>query len=66
MTGEPCTPGLVGHQAALEQAAWYLNVKTSWVYEAVRSGLLPCRRLGRHIRFTRPMLDEWLAEQPRQ
>lgn len=49
-----------------EQAAWYLNVKTSWVYEAVRSGLLPCRRVGRHIRFTRPMLDEWLAEQPRR
>jgi excisionase family DNA binding protein len=49
-----------------EQAAWYLNVKTSWVYEAVRNGLLPCRRVGRHIRFTRPMLDEWLAEQPQQ
>ncbi|MGH2863662.1 MAG: helix-turn-helix domain-containing protein [Solirubrobacteraceae bacterium] len=49
-----------------DQAAWYLNVKTSWVYEAVRTGRLPCRRVGRHIRFTRPMLDEWLAEQPRQ
>jgi hypothetical protein len=23
-----------------EQAAWYLNVKTSWVYEAVRGGLV--------------------------
>lgn len=45
-----------------EQAAWYLNVKTSWVYEAVRSGRLPCRRVGRHIRFTRQMLDEWLAQ----
>ena len=49
-----------------EQAAWYLNVKTSWIYEAVRSGRLPCHRVGRHIRFTRPMLDDWLAEQPRQ
>jgi excisionase family DNA binding protein len=49
-----------------EQAAWYLNVKTSWVYEAVRTGRLPCCRVGRHIRFTRLMLDEWLAEQPRQ
>ena len=49
-----------------EQAAWYLNVKTSWVYEAVRAGRLPCHRVGRHIRFTRPMLDEWLAEQVRQ
>jgi excisionase family DNA binding protein len=49
-----------------EQAAWYLNVKTSWVYEAVRAGRLPCHRVGRHIRFTRPMLDDWLAEQPRR
>jgi excisionase family DNA binding protein len=49
-----------------DQAAWYLNVKTSWVYEAVRRGALPCRRVGRHIRFTKAMLDEWLAEQPRQ
>jgi excisionase family DNA binding protein len=47
-----------------EQAAWYLNVKASWVYEAVRSGRMPCHRVGRHIRFTRPMLDDWLAEQP--
>jgi excisionase family DNA binding protein len=47
-----------------EQAAWYLNVKPSWVYEAVRTGRLPCRRVGRHIRFTRQMLDAWLAEQP--
>jgi excisionase family DNA binding protein len=46
-----------------EKAAWYLDVKTSWVYEAVRSGRLPCHRVGRHIRFTRPMLDDWLAEQ---
>jgi excisionase family DNA binding protein len=36
------------------------------VYEAVRAGRLPCHRVGRHIRFTRPMLDNWLAEQPRQ
>ncbi len=48
-----------------EDAAWYLNVKTSWVYDAVRRGLLPCRRVGRHIRFTRSMLDDWLAEQTR-
>jgi excisionase family DNA binding protein len=46
-----------------EQAAWYLNVKTSWVYEAVRTGRLPCHRVGRHIRFTRHMLEDWLDEQ---
>jgi hypothetical protein len=36
------------------------------VLEAVRAGRLPCHKVGRHIRFTRPMLDDWLAEQPRQ
>ena len=42
-------------------AAELLAVKTSWIYEAVRSGSLPCLKVGRHIRFTRPMLEEWLA-----
>jgi excisionase family DNA binding protein len=34
-------------------------VKSRWIYEAVRSGTLPCLRIGRHIRFTRTMLEEW-------
>jgi excisionase family DNA binding protein len=44
-----------------DQAASLLAVKTSWVYDAVRTGNLPCIRVGRHIRFTRTMLEEWLA-----
>jgi excisionase family DNA binding protein len=43
-----------------EEAAELLAVKTSWVYDAVRTGRLPCLRVGRHIRFTRGMLEEWL------
>lgn len=46
-----------------EEAARELAVRTSWVYEAVRAGRLPCLRVGRHIRFTRHMLEDWLAEQ---
>jgi excisionase family DNA binding protein len=46
-----------------DEAAHLLSVKTSWVYEAVRSGRVPCVRVGRHIRFTRAMLEDWLAEQ---
>jgi excisionase family DNA binding protein len=46
-----------------EQAAALLSVKTSWVYDAVRTGKLPCIRVGRHIRFTRRMLEDWLARQ---
>ncbi|RKQ90471.1 excisionase family DNA binding protein [Solirubrobacter pauli] len=44
-------------------AAGLLAVRPSWIYEAVRSGQLPCLRIGRHIRFTRAMLEAWLAEQ---
>ena len=48
-----------------DEAAHLLSVKTSWIYEAVRSGRVPCLRVGRHIRFTRAMLEAWLAEQTR-
>ncbi len=48
-----------------EQAAELLSVRVSWVYDAVRSGRLPCLRVGRHIRFTRHMLEDWLSGQPR-
>ena len=47
-----------------EEAAALLSVKTSWVYDAVRTGKLPCLRVGRHIRFTRAMLEEWSANAP--
>jgi excisionase family DNA binding protein len=43
-----------------DQAATLLAVKTSWIYDAVRTGNLPCIRVGRHIRFTQAMLEEWL------
>jgi excisionase family DNA binding protein len=42
------------------EAAQLLAVKPSWIYEAVRAGTLPCMRIGRHIRFTRTMLEDWL------
>jgi excisionase family DNA binding protein len=45
-----------------EQAAALLAVRTSWIYEAVRDGRLPCLRVGRHIRFTRALLEQWLSE----
>jgi excisionase family DNA binding protein len=48
-----------------DQAAVLLAVKTSWVYDAVRTGNLPCIRVGRHIRFTHAMLEEWLQDRYR-
>ena len=45
------------------EAAQLLAVKTSWIYEAVRTHRLPCLRLGKHIRFTHHMLETWLENQ---
>jgi len=42
-----------------EQAAAQLNVRPSWVRDATRAGRLPCIRVGRHLRYTRPMLEQW-------
>lgn len=44
-------------------AAQLLVVKTSWIYEAVRDGRLPCVRIGRHIRFLRSDLERFVDEQ---
>lgn len=44
-------------------AARLLSVRTSWVYEAVRDGRLPCVRVGRHVRFLRGDLEAWINEQ---
>ena len=51
---------LDGPLLTADEAAALLSVKTSWIYEAVRTGRLPCLRLGRHIRFTQAMLETWL------
>jgi excisionase family DNA binding protein len=44
-------------------AAALLNVRVSWVRDAARLGQLSCLRVGRHLRFTRTMLEDWLAVQ---
>ena len=46
-----------------QAAAVLLNVRVSWVRDAARLGRLPCLRVGRHLRFTRVMLEDWLAGQ---
>jgi excisionase family DNA binding protein len=64
VTRNPISVGLKSLDRPLlrpADVAALLAVKTSWVYEAVRTGQLPCLRLGRHIRFTQPMLEDWLA-----
>ncbi len=41
-------------------AARLLSVRPSWIYEAVRDGRLPHLKIGRHIRFLRSDLEDWV------
>jgi excisionase family DNA binding protein len=64
-------PGIQSEDAAVsldeplldcQAAAALLNVRVSRVRDAARMGHLPCLRVGRHLRFTRAMLEDWLAQ----
>jgi excisionase family DNA binding protein len=56
------SPQRLGFELGRRQVAELLAVRTSWVYEAVRTNRLRCLRIGRHIRFI-DMLEKWLREQ---
>lgn len=61
MSGAERVPvSLTGPLLRPEEAAELLAVSPRWIYEAVRTGQLPCLRLGRQLRFTQRMLEEWL------
>jgi excisionase family DNA binding protein len=63
--GSAAGPGVSLSEPLLDSAAAaaLLNVRVSWVRDAARLGQLPCLRVGRHLRFTRVMLEEWLDGQ---
>jgi excisionase family DNA binding protein len=44
-------------------AAALLSVRPSWIYEAVRTGRLPHLKIGRHVRFLRSDLEDWVLSQ---
>lgn len=44
------------------EAARLLAVRPSWIYEATRNGELPCVPLGKHVRFLRSDLEQWVAQ----
>ena len=48
--------GLIG----IKEAARYLDVKVSWLYEQVRVGRVPSYRVGKFRRFRVSELEVWL------
>ncbi len=46
----------------VDELSTYLKIPKSTLYKLVREGKVPCRKVGRHWRFHRVAIDEWLKE----
>ena len=44
----------------VREAADYLRVPVSWVYERTRTRSIPVRKIGRHVRIPREELLAWI------
>lgn len=50
----------------LDELAEYLKLSKSTVYKLVGEGKIPGQKIGRHWRFSKAVIDQWLADSHRQ
>lgn len=55
--------GLAKEVLSYIEAAAFLQVTDRWVRDLVKRKVIPHRRLGRHVRFFRSELVQWLDRQ---
>lgn len=48
----------------LDELAEYLKLSKSTVYKLVGEGKIPGQKVGRHWRFSKAVIDSWLAAKP--
>lgn len=54
-----------GDVLTIDELAVYLKIPKSTLYKLVREGSVPCQKVGKHWRFHKDAIDEWLKQQPR-
>ncbi len=47
----------------VDEAAEYLRIPKSSLYKLAQEGKVPCQKVGRHWRFHRNTLKQWLSNQ---
>ena len=47
----------------IKELSVYLKIPKSTLYKLVREGKVPSQKVGRHLRFHREAIDEWLKRQ---
>ncbi len=45
----------------IEEVASYLRIPVSSVYKLAQEGKIPAQKVGRHWRFYRPAITQWMA-----
>lgn len=48
----------------IEEISAYLRIPKSTIYKLVREGRIPCQKVGRHWRFRKSAIDDWLTQSP--
>jgi len=48
----------------IDELAAYLKVSKSTLYKLAQNGDLPGQKVGKHWRFRRDIIDQWLAASP--
>ena len=46
----------------IEDLSAYLKISRSTLYKIVREGTIPSQKIGRHWRFHKEAIDQWLGE----
>lgn len=54
---------IVGDVLTIEDLSGYLKIPKSTLYKLVREGKIPCQKIGRHWRFHKEAVDNWLSKQ---
>lgn len=47
----------------IEEASIYLRIPLSTLYKLAQDGKIPCQKVGRHWRFRKEAIDNWLDDQ---
>jgi excisionase family DNA binding protein len=46
----------------IEEASKYLQIPLSSLYKLAQDGKIPCQKVGRHWRFRKETIDQWLDQ----
>jgi excisionase family DNA binding protein len=53
-----------GEVLTIEELSEYLKIPKSTLYKLVREGSVPCQKVGKHWRFHKEAIDDWLTQHP--